>query len=162
MDGNAVNSEGLVAQERELASRWQRLGASCIDGLIYSVFVLSLMYFSGMFDNLSRGAEADPMKILPIQLAGLLVFVLLNGQLLVKYGQTIGKRVVGIQIVALDNSKMTTQQLVTRYAVYFLIGLLPIVGSLASFVNVLIIFGAEKRCGHDYAAKTKVVVGSGN
>ena len=57
---------------------------------------------------------------------------------------------------------MTTQQLVTRYAVYFLIGLIPIVGSLASLVNLLIIFGAEKRCGHDYAAKTKVVVGSGN
>jgi uncharacterized RDD family membrane protein YckC len=162
MDGNAVNSESLVAQELELASRWQRFGAAFVDGLIYSVFMLTLMYFTGMFDNLSRGAEADPMKILTIQLAGLVVFVLLNGQLLVKYGQTIGKRVVGIQIVALDNSKMTTQQLVTRYAVYFLIGLIPIVGTLASFVNLLIIFGAEKRCGHDYAAKTKVVVGSGN
>ena len=157
LEGNVVNSGELVVPAAELASRWQRFGAAFIDGIVYAVVVLPLMYILGLFDGASQGRALTVSETVSMQLIGMICFVVINGHLLAKYGQTVGKRVVGIQVVALDYSKVAMKQLVIRYAVYFLIGAIPLIGGVASFVNLLFIFGAEKRCGHDYAADTRVV-----
>lgn len=152
-----MNSEELAVPAAELASRWQRFGAAVIDGIIYVVVVLPLMYILGLFDGASQGVAFSVSEMVTMQAIGLISFVVINGHLLTKFGQTVGKRIVGIQVVALDYSQVTLKQLVIRYAVYFLIGAIPVIGGLASLVNLLVIFGAEKRCGHDYAADTRVV-----
>ena len=42
-------------------------------------------------------------------------------------------------------------------AVLSLAGLVPVLGPLASFVDILFIFGASRRCVHDLIAGTQVV-----
>ncbi|HMW71758.1 MAG TPA: RDD family protein, partial [Cellvibrionaceae bacterium] len=86
-----------------------------------------------------------------------LVFLLFNGLLLVQRGQTIGKLVLSIKIVMQDHSALTVPTLAIRYGVYFLGNLIPLIGPLFGLINVLFIFGEERRCLHDRAAKTIVV-----
>jgi uncharacterized RDD family membrane protein YckC len=47
--------------------------------------------------------------------------------------------------------------LLIRYGVYFAGNFIPVIGPLFGLVNVLFIFGEERRCLHDLAANTIVV-----
>lgn len=156
------NSELIQEPENkssELASRWSRLGASIIDSLVISAFVFPLMFFTGGFRSVTTGVQPVWQYTLMIGLAGIGVFLVLNYKLLSSYGQTIGKRALGIKIVDLDNNLPSMKKhLLIRYAVYFLSGQVPLIGQLFSFVNVLFIFGKQKRCLHDYIAGTRVIV----
>ena len=141
-----------------LASRWSRLWASLLDSLIMMFIILPAMYFTGGFDVISTGEEPSLGYNLAIGVLGFIVFFILNTHLLINKGQTIGKSVLGIKIVDLDgNLPVFKNHILKRYAVYFLPGQVPIVGQMFSIVNILFIFGAQKRCIHDHAAGTKVV-----
>lgn len=142
-----------------LASRWSRLWASMIDGLIISVITLPVMYFTGGFEGISEGIQPSVGYSLLLGLLGLFVFFVVNGKLLIKNGQTIGKKIVGIKIVDLDgNIPLVKQHLIKRYAVYFIPGQIPVVGQFFSLINILFIFGKQKRCVHDLVAGTRVVI----
>ena len=141
-----------------LASRWKRLGANLVDTLIMMLFIMPLMYFLGFFEGITAGVQPSFIASLGVGVFGILVFIVLNGKLLVNYGQTIGKRALKIRIVDIDGNPPTVNDhLIKRYAVFFLPGQVPIVGQLFSIVNVFFIFGEQKRCIHDLVAKTKVV-----
>jgi uncharacterized RDD family membrane protein YckC len=91
-------------------------------------------------------------------LLGFVVFFAINYKFLITSGQTVGKKVLEIKIVDLNGSVPLFQpQLLIRYAVYLLPGQIPVVGQFISIINILFIFGKEKRCIHDLIAKTKVV-----
>lgn len=141
-----------------LASRWDRLGASILDGIIALCFMLPIMYFSGAIEGISKGIEQPMEYTLILNIIGLIVFALLHGLLLATKGQTIGKKIIGIKIVDLngDLPKLQTH-LLKRYAVYFIPSFVPIIGNFLSIINCLFIFGKEKRCVHDFVAGTKVV-----
>jgi len=47
--------------------------------------------------------------------------------------------------------------LIKRYVLYMGLGLVPVVGSFLSIINVLFIFSSSKRCLHDRFANTRVV-----
>jgi uncharacterized RDD family membrane protein YckC len=82
----------------------------------------------------------------------------LNGYLLFKRGQTIGKVAVKTRIVDLSgNIPHFGKLLVLRYLVPALVAQIPIVGSLTILVDILFIFGKEHRCLHDYLAGTRVI-----
>ena len=97
------------------------------------------------------------------------VMLALNGYLLFTRGQSIGKMITGIQIVDFKSGDLLP---FLRLYVYRYLWMLPLivfvmlipaaVGDLlfnvVVLVNVLIIFGAESRCFHDYIAGTKVVL----
>lgn len=157
---DAPQSE-LIESDNEdfvMASRWARLGASTIDGLCMSIVTLPVMYFSGIFKIIFEGNEPAIEHTLAIGVFGFFVFFLINGVLLSRSGQTLGKKAVGIKVVDLDGSLPSLKQLILkRYSVYFLPGQIPVVGQLFSMLNILMIFGKQKRCIHDYAANTKVV-----
>jgi len=143
----------------ELASRGSRLGASLLDSLIMMVIVIPAMYFTGAFDDLTNPSpEPTLLYDLAIGLLGLVVFLAINFKLLADSGQTIGKKIVGIQIVN-NNGEAATwgKNLFKRYAVYFLPGQVPFIGQIFSLVNVLFIFGKDQKCIHDIAADTKVI-----
>jgi uncharacterized RDD family membrane protein YckC len=154
-----MNEETLeiTSKNNTLATRWQRLWASLIDSLTIMIITLPLMYFTGMFEMVAEGRQPGAIYNLMIALAGIAFFFAINYKPLITQGQTIGKKLLSIKIVDLEEELPTGKSLLARYAAYFGFGQIPIVGPLVSIVNILFIFGKEKRCGHDYIAKTKVV-----
>jgi len=144
--------------EKPLASRWARLGAWLIDSIIVMVVVAPVVYFTGGLDGIMEGRQPSFIYSLIMGLLSFVVFFAINYRSLVANGQSIGKKVLEIKIVDLNGNVPSFQpQLLIRYAIYSLSGQIPVVGVIFSFVNVLFIFGSEKRCLHDLAAKTKVV-----
>ncbi|MES2824225.1 MAG: RDD family protein [Pseudomonadota bacterium] len=153
------SSESSALSENQVpASRWQRGLAASVDMLIIMIIIIPIMYLTGMFDEAAKGVSPSTAFNLLIEAFYLGVFAFLNGKLLVKTGQTIGKRIIGIKIVDLNGQVPTLKQhLLKRYAVYFLPGQIPVVGYIFPIINLLFIFGEEKRCIHDYVAGTRVV-----
>ncbi len=146
------------SEVKPLASRWARLGASIIDSIIVMIIVIPLMYLTGGFDGVMEGRQPEWTYSFMMGIVSLVIFFAINYTSLVANGQTLGKKVLEIKIVDLEgNVPSFKSHLLTRYAVYFLPGQLPVVGPLFSIVNILFIFGSEKRCLHDLAAKTRVV-----
>ena len=102
-------------------------------------------------------ALSDAHKMLLV-FAPQLIFFVLHGALLYQRGQTIGKRIMGIAIVTLDNQKPAFFPLIAqRYMSQWLMGMVPVVGLLLRLVDIVLIFRADKRCLHDIIAKTKVI-----
>jgi uncharacterized RDD family membrane protein YckC len=141
-----------------LASRGRRFSASMIDGFTIMVITIPTMYFTGGFEGIAEGQQNSLEYNLLIGILGIIIFVVLNINILRKYGQTIGKKILGIKIVDL-NGKLPNikNHFLKRYATYFIPGQIPIAGQLFSVINILFIFGKQKRCLHDYIAGTKVV-----
>lgn len=147
-------------EQSELASRISRLLASFIDGLTIAVVTLPLMYFTGGFDGVSTGQQPPFLYSLGIGIVGMVVYFAINWNFLSSAGQTIGKKIMGIKVVTLDGELPTMgNHFLKRYAVYFLPGQVPVAGQIFSIVNILFIFGPQRRCIHDFAAGTKVVSG---
>ena len=159
MEVESTEKETMTApDEQNAASRWNRLWASLIDGLIMMVVVMPVMYLTGGFDGVSEGVQPSLGYSLLMGLLGIVAFILINGKLLSTNGQTIGKRTLGIKIVTLSGELPSIKEhLLKRYGVYFLLGQVPIIGQILSIANLLVIFGKQKRCGHDFVAGTIVV-----
>lgn len=146
------------AAEPLLASRWTRLGAALIDGLVMSVVTVPVAYFSGTFEAAQQGIEPSLAQQLLSLVVGIAVFLLINGQLLKNHGQTLGKRLLKIAIVTLDGQVPELGTLLLkRYLVWWLLAYVPIVGMFVVLVNYLFIFRADRRCLHDLLAGTRVV-----
>ena len=90
---------------------------------------------------------------------GFVLFVAMNGYLLAKRGQTVGKWVVGTRIVYASNDGLPTlaTTLGVRYGVVWLINLIPIVNNVFGLIDALFIFRRDRRCLHDLIAGTKVI-----
>jgi uncharacterized RDD family membrane protein YckC len=142
--------------ESRKAGRGVRLGAAMIDGAIIGVIAMVAAIFVGF----SREAMAGKSGLLGGLVAVVLVlaWIIINIVLLARHGQTLGKRALGIAIVRSDGSACELWRiLVLRIFAVRAIGVVPMVGPLFSLVDVLLIFGEERRCVHDYMADTVVV-----
>ncbi len=144
--------------ETKLASRWKRLGGMMLDGVISMVIIFPLMLVTGVLQRAFSGEGMTIGQQAAFYVVGWVVFLILNGYLLVNRGQTIGKVAVKTKIVDLQgNIPSFGKLLLLRYLVFGLVAQIPIVGNLAGLVNALFIFGKERRCLHDYIAGTRVV-----
>jgi uncharacterized RDD family membrane protein YckC len=143
----------------ELASRGSRFGASILDSLAMMVITMPTMYFTGGFEGLTDGTHQQSLVYtVAMGILGLIVFCAINLKFLISSGQTIGKKALGIKIVDMDGNLPTLQgHLLKRYATFFIPAQIPTVGQIFSFVNVLFIFGKQKRCLHDFAGGTQVI-----
>ena len=82
----------------------------------------------------------------------------LNGAFLIKNGQTIGKKIMNVKIVSMQRKQVGIVKLYTlRYLVFSFAYQIPAVGPLINLINVLFIFGKERRCIHDRIAGTFVI-----
>ncbi|WP_286239299.1 RDD family protein [Neptuniibacter halophilus] len=145
------------ARKRPLASRWSRLFASLIDSIVLMLVMVPLMFISGGMAGMMQVGDSL-LYSLGMGISGIVIFLLINFNWLKKDGQTLGKKLLGIKIVSLDDQQAQVgDHLLKRYAVYFLPGQIPVLGQLFVLVNLLFIFGSEKRCVHDLAGGTKVV-----
>jgi uncharacterized RDD family membrane protein YckC len=147
-----------------LAGRGARLAAALLDsvaGLVAIIPGLVLM-FAGMPSARAQTLE-DPVgndlnMLLGVTVLGISVLVLIFYQfrLLAREGQTIGKRLMHIRIVTYeDDSLPGAGRAIWRRAI--LNGILGNFIPLYALIDLLFIFGAERRCLHDYIAGTKVV-----
>lgn len=154
--------------EPELAGRISRLLASLIDTAM-SLVPVALFMLAGykVFRQylLTGEVHSTTGAVTAILLASVLLLGLLiwNLVLLYQYGQTVGKRIIGIRIVRTDGTDAGLARiLLLRIILLGVIG--GIIGAFVehldlvfSLVNVLFIFGAARRCLHDYLADTMVV-----
>lgn len=161
---SAPESELLEQKENiESASRWARLGASILDGILMALLVLGFYYIIGVFDYASlanQGSEFNDMDTwtwLAMTLFPILIFAAVNLYTLINTGQTLGKVIVGIRIVTLENEYIRMSHILKRYGVSLGVQYIPVLGGLLSLLNILMIFGKQKRCGHDLVAGTRVI-----
>lgn len=140
----------------ELADRGARLGGAITDGILVMIAYVPVLYFT---ITIAEPLSA-PIVMLLAGAGGFLTFLAVNGYLLATSGQTVAKRILGIQIVSVKDSEPLPfwKLILLRYLPFFAIAQVPVVGLIVGLVNPLTIFGKEKRCMHDYLAGTKVVV----
>jgi uncharacterized RDD family membrane protein YckC len=141
-----------------LAGRWTRFVASFVDSFIGMCYGFPILYLLGFWRYLAAGQE--PPFALTIALAALsfVCFLVIHGYFLKTKGQTIGKLLTGIRIADLDgNLPEFSKVVLLRYLPVSLVALVPVVGPYLSLVDVVFIFGSERRCIHDMLAGTKVV-----
>lgn len=153
--------EPEIREPGALAPRGVRLGAVLIDSLISIPILLPAAFASGFWQTAMSAAakgEQVPSGMLIAWMAfSVVVFVLIQGYPLVTDGQTWGKKAVSIKIVDMQGVTPSIARLSARYAVVLLVGSIPLIGKLASLIDILLIFRRDKRCGHDLLAGTRVV-----
>jgi uncharacterized RDD family membrane protein YckC len=149
------------------ADRGSRLAAALVDGIIVAAILWPLVYVTGSWDRMSNG-QATPLEEGSWALVGGVVFLLVHGHLLVTRGQTVGKYLMGIQIVSAEGGQLLPFVRVVVYRYWWMLpatilsALIPgpldnAVISCLGLVDVLFIFGSRRRCLHDYIAGSTVV-----
>ena len=148
-----------VADSRsQLASRGARLGGAVIDAIISWIVLMPLMYYTGFWQSAMLGQVNYGLQ-LALSAAGIVLFLLLNGYLLSKRGQTIGKRLVGTRIVSVTDEQILPlwKVFALRYVPISIIAQVPLIGNVIALIDVLFIFRDDRRCLHDLIAGTKVI-----
>lgn len=147
-----------------LASRDRRLGAALLDGLFVIILLIPVLYYTGEHKELLEVIRSGkPVhQSLGQQIIGLLMgmaaYLLLNGYLLYKKGQTLGKMILKTKVVDLAGNRPSFNRLVfVRYLIPNLVGNIPMVGTWLILLDAIFIFRSEHRCLHDYLAGTRVV-----
>ncbi len=143
---------GLQEQRHKdvpFASRWARLGAAIIDLIVMVAISLPIhIVVSGILD----------FSELLSPLISVAIYLVINGYLLAKNGQTVGKLALGIKIVRSNREKISFGRIVgLRCAPIWILTSIPFIGLLISLVDVLLVFREEKNCLHDDIADTRVV-----
>ena len=132
------------------------MGAAMLPGL-----------FTGQFDPRNASFATFGTFFLAV-FVGIVAWTIWTIVLLYRYGQTIGKKVMGIRVVRMDGSRVTFARFFFLRGlamgviawVVSLVGMavhLHFLGNVVSLVDYLMIFGAAHRCLHDYVADTQVV-----
>lgn len=169
-DKRKSDEEAVIADNYPLATRMSRLIAFIIDELITS-FIIAPFYlldpeFLERFENEGRFSIEDQYTMV---IAQIVLYIVLNSYLFKRYGQSIGKRMMGIAIVSFKNGQLLSLSKIInyRYLPIWLIGIaslysieLGIIGVMLHFISMLdkiYIFRPERRTLHDYIAGTKVI-----
>jgi uncharacterized RDD family membrane protein YckC len=150
----------------ELASRWVRLGAVILDGL--SGFIWFVPAYATNFAMIAQQSRGNPLAVwinlaktggwFYLGLIGALFVLAIDLTLLARNGQTIGKKLVGIKVVRVDRSPVSLFRVFfLRYVFNTFLTLIPLVGSLYSLVDSLMIFSESRRTVHDRIADTIVI-----
>lgn len=156
---SAAVADIAPAGRQELAGRGMRLAGAIIDGLILLVILIPMMVFGGYFSGMMTGQQPDAMTKAMWGVMGFILFVVIQGYPLSQSAQTWGKKLLKMKIVDLEGRQPSFATLIgKRYLPVQAIGLIPWIGGLFGLVNVLFIFGEERRCIHDLIAGTRVVV----
>jgi uncharacterized RDD family membrane protein YckC len=143
-----------------LAGRWTRLGATLIDAVVAGLAfgVIALVSPINVFRPSLAASSSFWVLILQNTVLGFILFLLIHGYLLATRGQTVGKALLKIRIVRSDGSPASFTRIVgLRYLTTTVLASIPIIGTIYGLIDVLFIFGAARRCLHDYIADTIVV-----
>lgn len=144
--------------ESVLATKGARFGGAVIDGVISILALFPILYLTGFWDT-AMSVEPGLSQLLMMGVLAVVLFFVIHGYFLAKYGQTVGKKVVGTRIVSVK-----TEQILPLSKIFLLRVLpinivvnIPIVGALLALIDILFIFRKDRRCVHDLIAGTKVI-----
>ena len=151
--------------EGKLATRGLRLIAFLVDlGIVWIISTFAFRFLYGSFFTIDFrrifSADGQYLEFLFFILVGftILVYFLVNGYYLYKYGQTVGKKIIGIKITDKEgNVPPLSKTYLVRYFIPAVVSSFPVFGIIIWFVDVIFIFGKNKKCLHDHIADTKVV-----
>jgi uncharacterized RDD family membrane protein YckC len=155
-----------VTEYSRLASRLLRLAATILDNIFAGLVMVPVMLsepfrevlLSDGWDFSEFTYESKDWIYLGITSVLGIAFLVWNLILLAKRGQTVGKMCCGIKIVRTDYTKASFSRVFwLRAVVNALISAIPAVGNIYALVDVLFIFGEERKCLHDMFAGTIVV-----
>jgi len=150
--------QGQHGPSSHLASRWERLGAAFIDGLIAMVVIGPLQWKFGMFDNMFTRPKPTFTESATWGAVAFVVWLLENGYFLITSSQTIGKRVVGIRVENVTGGRAEAWKLVVlRHLPISMVSQIPMVGPVLALLDDLLVFRKDHRCLHDLIAGTVVV-----
>jgi uncharacterized RDD family membrane protein YckC len=155
-----LDAERSPSREGTPATRGERFAAALIDGLIALAVFTPLQIALGVYDGFPHVQPQAYWKTLLWTLAGTLVYVALHGYFLAKSSQTIGKRLIKIQIVNIEDGAPAPieRTILRRYLpVTLATALIPKVGFVLSLLDSLLIFRKSRRCLHDQIAATRVI-----
>lgn len=155
-----VEAERSQSREGTPATRGERFAAAMIDSLIALALFTPLQIALGVYEGFPRIKPQAYWQTLLWALAGTVVYLALHGYFLAKSSQTIGKRLIKIQIVNIEDGAPTPieRTILRRYLpVTLATALIPKVGILLSLVDSLLIFRKNRRCLHDQIAATRVI-----
>ncbi len=161
-----------VSENDVLAGRFTRLAAALVDGILILVIIIPVMLATGYYAR-AQTQQIGFLEQLAMSLFSMFVMLALNGYLLATQGQTIGKMLTKIQIVDVESGALLPFLRVYVYRYLWMLPLVFVVAfipgtaddqfvNLAALINVLFIFGAARRCLHDYIAGSKVVLYKAN
>ena len=142
----------------QLATLGQRFLGAFVDGLISIVAVAPVM---GVLFAMGAMKAGEGMGFGVSLVSGLIVFALcmaIQYAPLKQSGQTWGKKAAKTRIVTMQGTQPSIGDLIgKRYAFYQLVGIIPVIGSIVSLVNILMVFKKDRRCLHDMIAGTQVI-----
>lgn len=142
-------ASGVDATQLPLASIGRRFAAIFLDQLILTVPALVIFIpFTIVAEGAGGSEQAFTCGMLAIFGIYMLFAIAYEPMLLTWYGQTLGKKAMGVRVVRPDGSKISAGQAWGRY------GIKAILGAI-SYITAF--FTPEKLCVHDMAAKTRVI-----
>lgn len=152
----------VARQSGELAGRADRFAAFLLDLLIQAAVMLPVVFVTGLWSMLVEQAARGPSAAIGTKVlfgvTGFVVFLLVQGYPLHTTAQTWGKRVLRIRIARIDGAQPSLAHIVLRrYLPMQVISAIPLLGTVLGLVDSLLIFRADRRCGHDLIAGTRVV-----
>jgi uncharacterized RDD family membrane protein YckC len=151
------------------ATRGARFAAIMIDGLAPGVVVIGLLAAVAIpaYHNYVQRAKGLPPgnsssaaggALMAILGLAIVAFFIYSAVLVYRYGQTFGKRVMGIRVVRTDGSRVAFARFIfLRWLPLAVVGLVPYIGGLIGLIDALLIFRDSKLCLHDNIADTMVV-----
>ncbi|MEZ0329237.1 MAG: RDD family protein [Dissulfuribacterales bacterium] len=149
-----VNEVAAITAQSQLAERSTRLGAVMLDFLIFIACLIPGIVVLSVSD--SDGGKGFGGALIAVAWLGLAVVQIV---LLVKHGQSLGKRALGIRIVRVSDESIPgfIKVVLLRQFVPALIAGIPYAGIVIGLVDALFIFRDDRRCLHDLIAETKVI-----
>lgn len=157
VSGAGTDESPPGASEPELAEIMVRFLGAIIDGFLLLILLIPAMWFGGYFQAAMTGNVGIGQLVLWSAISfGLML--LLQGFPLYTRGQTWAKWLLDIRIVDLRGKQPEFWRLIVlRYMIPSALQVIPIFGGAFSLANALFIFGAQRRCLHDYIAGTQVI-----
>ncbi|HYL06442.1 MAG TPA: RDD family protein [Thermoanaerobaculia bacterium] len=152
---------GLPARGLDAASIGRRFGALFLDGLILNLpltaIILGVFFALGAFNLNDPANPVNPLLFLTMEgvliVATLGAWILYEGLMLARDGQTLGKKALRIRVVSAAGGPLSTGQAFGRAAMRKVFELVPCMG----LIDYLMAFGEQRTCIHDMVARTRVV-----
>ena len=150
-----------MTQLHELAPRWRRLLAWCIDAVLVPSLTIFLVMVAGVVEDAEDfTSNAWMFWVLALAIAS---YLILNGFTLYRSGQTLGKLALGIAVVSRTKDGATAPTPLWRLIIIrawffpfpFLLPIVPL--TVLALIDVLPIFTARRLCLHDRLTGTLVI-----
>jgi uncharacterized RDD family membrane protein YckC len=155
--GAVVADIAGVDASAEFAGRGARLGASLLDGIIFTAMVyLPLLVTVAVGPDAAPDDGSNPVVIVGgiVTLIGLIAWCWLTIKYVARNGQSIAKKLLHMKVVRRDASRASLSRIFwLRNVVNGLLGIIP----LYVIIDGLFIFGESRQCLHDRIADTIVV-----